>query len=243
MFSKLEALSFKKHQHLRYKPVANFFMTTNLTNVPITYSEIPIAAKYYPIVFPPNAAAELLPHVLLGLSEATGNAFVHDDGEWKQTYIPAYIRRYPFILGAGENANSFTVMADVEAPHFKQKNGEALFSDDGNPGPVIKRSMQFLRCFQEETQQTKVFVNSLIKEAILIPQQLSLDQINEKKVLLQGFQVVDQQRFADLPDAVFLDWRKRGILPLIYAHLQSLSNTESMVKQWAQSTSKKHEFN
>jgi hypothetical protein len=47
---------------------------------------------------------------------------------------------------------------------------------------------------------------------------------------LCDFQIVDEAKFNALPDDVFLDWRRRGWLPLVYAHLMSMASGAGLVE-------------
>jgi hypothetical protein len=46
---------------------------------------------------------------------------------------------------------------------------------------------------------------------------------------LRGFDVVDEAKFNALPDELFLDWRRRGWVHLIYCHLMSMGNWARLV--------------
>ncbi len=45
-----------------------------------------------------------------------------------------------------------------------------------------------------------------------------------QRYALGGFQMIEQEAFNALPDDVFLDWRRRGWLILVFCHLLSVSN-------------------
>ena len=65
--------------------------------VPVTVDEFALLQRHYPIVF--SVGGDPVPLALMGLNEGT-NVFLDDDGlpHDPSIYIPAYMRRYPFLL-------------------------------------------------------------------------------------------------------------------------------------------------
>jgi len=64
--------------------------------LPLTIDEFPNAARNYPIVF--SVGDNSVPLILMGLNEGV-NTFMGEDGKFTEpAYVPAYVRRYPFLL-------------------------------------------------------------------------------------------------------------------------------------------------
>ena len=42
--------------------------------------------------------------------------------------------------------------------------------------------------------------------------------------LLKGLRMIDEERFNALPDDVYLEWRRRGWVPLVHWHWASADN-------------------
>ncbi|MDZ7808919.1 MAG: SapC family protein [Arhodomonas sp.] len=64
------------------------------------------------------------------------NLCVDTDGQRVAEYVPAHIRRYPFVLGETGEQGRFVVMIDRAAPNFVDAEGEdtqALFVDGAPP--------------------------------------------------------------------------------------------------------------
>src|SRR3546814_5217323 len=62
----------------------------------MTIDEFVQAQRFLPIVF--SAGANPVPLGLMGLNEGI-NTFTDDEGKLRgPTYVPAYVRRYPFML-------------------------------------------------------------------------------------------------------------------------------------------------
>ena len=74
MFANAVPLSSENHRELRYTKLRDFSFSADLTSAPVTYTEMYQAAKYYPLLLPPQGP----PVALLGLSGR--NHFVNADG-------------------------------------------------------------------------------------------------------------------------------------------------------------------
>ncbi|RYF25696.1 MAG: SapC family protein, partial [Comamonadaceae bacterium] len=107
------ALNRERHQKLKIQLKANHFAFAKKTNsVLIAGSEFAEAAREYPIVFVGNEGGPFTLAALVGLNDKD-NVLVNDNGSWEpDTYIPAFIRRYPFVLAGSEGAESLTVCVD-----------------------------------------------------------------------------------------------------------------------------------
>src|SRR5262249_50906072 len=111
-------------EHVKFKLTpgdAGFAAETN--SVPIVASEFAEAARSFPIVF---AAQDGAPCALLGLEHA--NVFVQN-GKWDENvYMPAYVRRYPFVFIAGPEANQFALGVDIGSGRIEESaEGAPLF--------------------------------------------------------------------------------------------------------------------
>jgi hypothetical protein len=118
-------------------------MRAKTNSVPILASEFFDCAREYPIVFA-RGEAGLVPAVLLGLRESE-NLFVGGDGKWDARYVPAFVRRYPFVPGKGPQGELLVCIDEASRPCFQcSTEGEALFVD-GKPTPQLDHAMKFPR--------------------------------------------------------------------------------------------------
>ena len=92
------ALNRAEHKDLRLKSVPNMKFAMNTHSVPLTAVEFGLAARDLLIVFAGTDAASAGPIALLGLRQ-NENLYVDASGQWApNTYVPAFVRRYPFVL-------------------------------------------------------------------------------------------------------------------------------------------------
>jgi len=135
------------------------------------------ASKEYTIIFSTTADGNIFPVVILGLKKDE-NLYVGKKGEWDAQYIPAYVRRYPFILASSsENGGgNFTVCIDESYAGFNiDKKGQPLFDEKGNESDLLKQSVNFLKDYQNNIQLTTLFCNHLKEIDILEPMQANVE--------------------------------------------------------------------
>jgi hypothetical protein len=201
----------------------NFNFTRDLSSVPISGGEIAQAIKYYPIVFPMDG---VLPQALLTLQQGK-NAYVDDSGRWLAPYVPAHIRRYPFILGKGKDSDKLMVCVDRDAPQFQKDGGSSLFKKTGEPTEVLSKAIEFLKRFHADLAVTENLLKPLVENDLLVSRQINLE-IGGKKSVIRGFRVVDTKRLNALDDALLGKWVKSGIMSIVFAHILSLGNIRQM---------------
>ena len=231
MFKNLEPLDSEKHANLKYKPVKGFAFASKLPLSLLGGSEVAEASKSFPVVFPEKDSKNvpMLPMALFSF-KLDENPFVGEDGQWKADYIPAHIRRYPFIFAQiPEKDNQFAVMIDKDAPQFDEKEGEPLFDDEKKPGDIIKKVQTFLSSLQQEFDKTVQIVSLLEEHDVLVSRVFKITK-GEKSRSLRGFRVVDTVKLAKLDDSTLALWVRNGLMGIIFAHLHSLNNIKRITE-------------
>ena len=190
--------------------------------VPLTVEEFPQAQRHYPIVF--SNGDETVPLALMGLNEGV-NTFVGDDGKLSEAvYVPAYARRYPFLLArltpdAQELSLCFDPSTDLLGDF---PEGEALFDGD-QPSDVCKSMLQFCEQFEEAGMRTGAFIAELNKHDLLMEGEVAIQQTGiEQPFVYRGFKMVNQEKLREVRGDVLRGWNQSGLLALIFAHLFSL---------------------
>jgi hypothetical protein len=193
--------------------------------IPLTSDEFVDAQRHFPIVF--TAGEAPLPIALFGLNEGV-NTFVGADNKIiEQIYLPAYARRYPFILaklqpGSEDMSLCFDPSANLLG---KFDDGLALFDGEGKPTEYTEGVLDFCRRFEEAGQRTKLFMEELTKLDVMIDGEIAItrNDMPDKPFIYRGFRMVDEAKLRELPAAKLEELAKNGMLMLIYAHLFSLN--------------------
>ena len=224
-YEKVVALSEQTHANLRVKPVTNFRYAAKVNSVPLLVSEFGDCAREYPVVFV-RGDTGLVPVALIGLREAE-NLFVDNLGKWDARYIPAFVRRYPFVPGKGEEGQ-FVVCIDSDASCFDEKAGEPLFAD-GKPTKQLDHALNFMRDFQQGAVATES-VCARLHALDLFRDADSVARLNDgTQFRLNGMSVVDEAKLRALDKEVVFELFSNGVLGLIHAHLVSLGNLAGLV--------------
>lgn len=229
MFQQIVPLNQDRHQAKMVRPVDRYSFMANIHIASIMLPEFPAAAPVFPIVFLEQPGSEdFVPVTLFGFTEGE-NLFVDGDGKWTASYLPAMMRRYPFTLAASGEEGRYTVCVDEGSGLVGDEDGQALFGEDGEPGPVVESAKRFLIDLQQMEAATTAFSRLLKEKNMLAPLNL---RVRNKGTLrnVTGCYAVNEERLNGLSDEAFLDLRKRQYLPAIYSHLLSLAQVERLVR-------------
>ena len=226
----------ERHRHLRLMAQDTNSFAAAVHAVPLVAVEFAEVAREYPIVFARGAAiddkpGELLCYALTGLQEGQ-NLFLDAAGQWAAQYVPAFIRRYPFVF-AETGVDELSVCIDESYAGFNDVDGEALFDEAGEPAPLLKNALDLLTDYQREVQLTIAFLHKLDAADLLMQSELRADFPDGRNALVQGLLVVDEAKLKQLPAATLQEWLVSGELGLLYAHLLSLGNVKQLVQRMA----------
>jgi len=212
-------LDAKKHADLSLKVGFGFNFAKEVNAVPVNMVEMPQVCHSYPIAFSPDETGT--PVAILGLRD-NENLFVNEDGSWmKDTYIPAYVRRYPFIFSEIPDSDQLTLCID-DNPDVAEKGEERPFFDkEGAPTQLANDALEFCKSYHAAAQQTLAFAAELAKSGLLIEREAQINVEGNRRINFSGFRIIDEQKLAEIDDSTFLEWREKGWLPILYAHLFS----------------------
>ena len=213
-------LNKETHGKLKVKPLSDHGFAANANSIVLAASEFAQAAAHYPIVFG-KAGDEMMAFAVTGHTGGE-NAFLDDKKRWRSdTYIPAYVRRYPFLLVQSQDGQTFSLAVDESSQMLNTKSGELLY-EKGEATETARRALGFCVQFRQELERSKVLLKQLDDSGILVERTANVELPNGKKSVVTGFSIVDEKLLAELDDDKFLELRKTGLLNLIYCHLWSM---------------------
>lgn len=198
-----------------------------INSVPLTAVEFPLAAAEYAIVFA-QSGDDVVPVVILG-ARAGENLYVKEDDTWNAKYIPAFVRRYPFVFAAKDDGQSFTLCVDeaFQGLNFMGR-GVPLFDAEGKQTAYVDNVLRFLKEYTAQFSRTQAFCKKLAELKLLEPMQAQFTLASGQKVSLTGFHAVDRKRLKALPAETLAQLAGTDELELVYLHLQSLRNFVSV---------------
>jgi hypothetical protein len=208
--------------------VSNDFRFAADTNaIPLVAEEMPLAARHYPVVFSDEATPH--PVAILGLQQQK-NLFVDSEGRWRAgTYVPAYVRRYPFIFFENDARTELTLCVDEAADAFTEGRENPLFDASGEATAVTRGVLAFCRDYHAQHLLAAELGHMLAQADLLIEHRADVTLNDGQRMSLSGFKVIDSKRFDKLPDETFLEWRRKGWLPLIYSHFFSIGAWSALI--------------
>jgi hypothetical protein len=223
-YNGLEPLNKETHAHWRVRPQDRAPFLSQQHAVPVTVDEFPLVQRYMPIVF--TVGEDPVPIALMGLNEGV-NVFVDGEGKLRETsfYVPAYVRRYPYMLARlRPDAPELSLCFDPTSETIGAfEDGEPLF-ENGEPSELTRNVLQFNQSFEEAGQRTANFIKELQEHDLLMDGEVSIQQDGQSQPFIyRGFRMVNEEKLADLRGDVLRKMSKSGLLPLVYAHLFSLS--------------------
>ena len=222
-YKDLMPLNSRDHASWRARSVDKASWIGNQHAIPLTVEEFPMAQRHFPIVF--SVGDNPVPLALMGLNEGV-NVFFDDDGSLRgDAYVPAYIRRYPFLLARlRPDAEEMSLCFDPSCNIIGEfEEGNALFAD-GQPTEHTKGLLDFCEKFEEAGARTQAFMKELLDADLLMDGEVAIQQNDkpDQPYLYRGFRMVNQDKLKELDADKLKAWNDSGLLPLMYAHLMSL---------------------
>jgi len=215
-----------KDSRLKLSRPSHFKFTAHTNAIPLLIDEFPMASAYYPVVF--AAGPVPIPAAVVGLHN-DNNLFLDEAGQWANgAYLPAYIRRYPFILMDDPEQKQFVLCIDESSDMLSDKGEYPLFEGD-QPSAFTKSAMEFCAALRQQGDATDEFVKALQQYDLLMPNDAQIEIRDGTKLQLSGFLVINPQKFDVLPDNIVLEWRRKGWLGLVYAQLLSSHRWQNLV--------------
>jgi SapC len=209
---------------------ADYSFSKDVNSVPLMAVEFPHAAAEYAIVFSGTAQA-FIPAVILGM-RGNENLYLGERGGWQAKYIPAFVRRYPFVFSTSQDGRTFTLCIDEAFPGFNQEGrGQRLFGDDKKPSSYVSNVLKFLEQYQLEFRRTQAFCNKVRELDLLEPMRAQASLPSGERLALTGFMAVSRDKLKALPGEKLAELAKTDELELLYLHLQSMRNFAAMVER------------
>lgn len=212
-----------KHTSLKIKKLENLKFADKANSVPVAGFEFFACSRHHPVMFVKTGDDKFLPIALLSFAAAG-----HNLGDtWEGVYVPAYVRRYPFVL---EDKNGI-VMFDEASPQIQETEGEALFKDDGEPSDALQEIIRFLEQVDRGYRATEAYVDALQAKDLLQPCKNTI-KFTDNTLKLDNLYVVEEKAFVEsLSDEEVVDWFKKGWIAWTYAHMSSINSIPEVVKR------------
>jgi hypothetical protein len=216
-------LSRDRHGDVWLDTKADYSFSAGINAVPLMAVEFAAAAAEYAIVFTP-AGDDVMPAAVLGLHDRQ-NLYLAADAQWKARYVPAFIRRYPFVFAASADGKTLTLCIDETYPGVNREGrGQRLFGADGQATAFTQNTLKFVQEYQAQFERTRLLGRRLKELGVLEPMQAKVTSPKGEQIALGNFLAASRARLHALDDATLALLAKTDALELVHLHLYSLRN-------------------
>ena len=216
-----------RHRTASVEPSKGYAFSAGINAVPLMAVEFLRAASEYAIVFT-AAGDEVVPAVVLGI-RSDQNLYLTNDAQWQAKYIPAFIRRYPFVFSTSADGKTLTLCIDESFPGLNRDGlGQRLFGDDGQPAPYVDAVLKFLQEYQAQFERTRQFGKRIKERGLLEPMQAQVVTPKGGKFTLNGFLGVSRAKLRALDAEALATLARTDELELLYLHLYSMRNFDDV---------------
>ena len=201
--------------------------------VQITVDEFERAALDYPIVL---FGEDRQPYAVTGL-ELGHNLFINEGAYATGAYIPAYLRRYPFVFARDEGSEALILCLDHASDRVAKvgdEGTEALF--DGNePTALTRQALTFCESYEGADLRTKAFVKLVEELGLLESRQAHYTAPGESTpTLLLEYFLIDRAKLEALSAEDFQKLRDAHLVSAAYGQVASQANWDVLVARRAQ---------
>jgi hypothetical protein len=212
-----------QHANASVEVGGTYEFSKNVNSVPLMAVEFPFAASEYAIVFA-GGKESLMPAVILGMRDKE-NVYLDAAGTWQAKYLPAFVRRYPFVFSASNEGKTFTLCIDQAFSGFNREGrGQRLFNDEGKPTQFTDNVLKFVQQYQIQFDRTKAFCEKLTELDLLEPMQAQVSLTTGERAALTGFMAVSRKKLKALAGDKLAELINTDELELLYLHLFSMRN-------------------
>jgi len=238
-----EPLTPEDHGKLGVKRVDHpFSFAANTHVVPVAVTEFAPAGLSYPIIFVGEDTKS--PLAVMGVKTGE-NLFVDENLNFRvDTYVPAFVRRYPFVYANEQGSERLVLCIDRDAD-FVTDNYDIPFFENNEPSPYTSQAMQFCNDFEVERNRTTSFM-ALLEENDLLDKRTAnftprnADGSAGPPQKVTDYWAVSEDKLAKLSPKKLAELRDNGALAQIYAHLASLLGWERLFSLALQRASVSH---
>lgn len=236
LHKKVVALDRVKHRDLKLNLNARDLSTVKGLNAFfVAGTEFSDACKEYPVVWvaagnDESGKPQVAPIAVFGLQ--AGQNLCIDDNGWRVRYVPAVLRLYPFAL-ARVGPTEMVVCFDESWTGFGS-TGQDLFNAQGEPSEFVVNVQKQLENFEVEVERTRLAGAALMEKGLLRDMRFDATLPDGKKLTVDGFLTIDEEKLNKLSDADILAFSRNGLMGLIHAHQISLSNMARLVEWHAE---------
>lgn len=190
---------------------------------------------HYPILFHRDAEGNQHPVALFGF-QAKENLFLADGG-WDAYYVPAMIRREPFLIGYQGSKNqededkARVLSLDMDHPRVSTEDGEPLFQPLGGRTPYLEDIASLMEDIYRGYLHNKSFMQLLKKYELIESVTMDITLNDGSRNQMVGFDMLDEDKVQQLPAGALEEFSKENLLMPLFMVLASTANIRSLIER------------
>ena len=206
----------------------------NLMHTPVFPFEFRRVQAFYPILLQQDGKGGFQPVALFGFEQGE-NLFLNEDG-WQAAYIPAMLRREPFLIGfqkpqdPSEGESMRVLSLDMDHPRVNTELGEALFHPLGGRTDFLEDAANLLEAIYEGLEHGKAFVNALQEQDLIEAVTLEIPLRDGSRNQLLGFHCLAEEKVQALSGDVLGAFQEKGFLMPLFMILASMGNVQHLIE-------------
>jgi len=225
-YNNIMVLDKEKHKNLRLKVNNNYQIFSDTNALPIAGVEFIEASKEHAIAFINYQNEGIIPVYILGLRD-NENLLLNPDNSWKYRYVPAFVRRYPYIMVEPNEEGDSVICIDADYEGINDPKGDSIFvqeKDGIKPGPPLESAMEMLQDFNAQLIRTREFTKRLEEFDLLQEITPRINLPDGRDFAIGGIYTIDEKKLLELEDEKALTLYRSGEMAWIYNQLGSISN-------------------
>ncbi|MFT5277789.1 MAG: hypothetical protein ACI97K_002784 [Glaciecola sp.] len=215
-----------KHKDLKIAPKLDLSFAKETHLAAATIREFAHLASTMPVVFIEDPTNKNIHTVAMLGVDQNKNLFWADD-RWQGPHVPLNIQRYPFDIRP--DGDKLGVFFD-EHSSLVSDEGEALFTEEGEPSDFLKNRQQFLAELANSEMLNQRFVKRVVELELLESVQIGIQYEDGSARNVTGIMSIDEKKLNALDDAIVLELHKAGFLGAMYAIMMSLAQLNRLVE-------------
>lgn len=223
-----------EHQDVRIITERSARYGDNLMQAPVFPFEFRRVQAFYPILLQQDSKGGFQPVALFGF-QRNENLFL-DEGGWRAAYIPAMLRREPFLIGfqrpqdPSEGDLMRVLSLDMDHPRVNTEAGEPLFHPLGGRTDFLEDAANLLEAIHEGLEHGKAFAGALQEQDLIEAVTLEIPLRDGSTNQLLGYHCLAEEKVQALSGDVLGAFQEQGFLMPLFMILASMGNIQRLVE-------------
>ncbi len=189
---------------------------------------------WYPILLHKDKEDNFYPLALFGFQKDE-NLFLDESG-WNAGYVPAMIRREPFLIGfqdtkeSGGAEQARVLSLDMDHPRVSTETGERLFQPLGGTTPYLEDVANLLESIHQGLEHNRRLAGALQELDLIESVNIDITLKDGSQNQLLGFYTINEEKLQELPGDRLEGLSRAGLLMPIFMILASMSNMRRLIE-------------